>query len=637
MIIIVVFSCQALLISANCICKSSVQLENESCVCHHGNYCLPYWDQWESSADADRSSADVVFYPCININGKSCVNATVTLKNSDIKRLVFLYPESCFYDKRNRCRAYDFSNTSNLPVNTEFYSDHVYFDNEVNDLACHVGVIGLSKQATTLYYSEFLFKIPNHHDLMVELAKNITLKQWKSFIVLETSHQYKSVLVTFTTAPEQFNASFYKMRIVSDDVSNSWKEIRNTGDPVIRQKLENLFSGINYTVQISAVGGVISSSACFKFTEEDVTWLKIVCGVLGTILLAVVTIVLWMSISHALVVKRLREGSAKTVKIFLVYSHDIKEHVDVMQFLAKYLQTYCHCNVLIDISNLRNNDPHFWVSESIDQADYILIIWSRGARLKVMKNNCKILKNEPGYLGEDLFSNAITKISAKIAQELRIPYYRRNLNKFINISLSYAPKDCVPSEFDYLRHYHLPTEFNALLCCMHGYGPAQLSLSPLPSRVCMPCFKCYPSLPFSQLKAYPEGKKLLMAIDEMHKVEKAGDWLPSQLKNFEPAIDQYSSSEMLSNSEQEMNKRQSLTATFGDNADDYSYRKNNLCNNCQDTDSKKNCLLDMEADLPDEIFGPYCTPTEVHKENCHSDDLYVDLPEEIFGPHGNHI
>ncbi|GAB6022672.1 hypothetical protein CHUAL_006765 [Chamberlinius hualienensis] len=558
----------------------------------------------------------------VNCGLRSALNINFIIKNPSIKGIGFRFSQECCTDSKNCSKYYDLSSANTSVVGKALYSNDLKFTTVKHDDNCDLEIGTIHSVADRQYRwmkVKYSFKVLNPMNIY---DKDITLctfrNEWKSLILIEISSydtKEKSLWVRFSTAPPKFQVYNYKLVLLNVDTEIvGWtSKSLNVSTPNAVVRVFNVEFSTNYILQLfildkecqnSSNSSVINIQPSPEYLAAEYKHyvLKLILLVFFGIVVAVVA---FFSILIGIYVHRRRIYETKPkLKLFLVYNRDIDEHIKVVEQLTDYLQYNCHCEVLVDYRNIQLKDPFLWIDHCLAVADFVLVIWSRGAQLKIQTNNRKKLGTDEGFLGNDNFSNCLAKINDRIQQEITyLPFTSVEKRRFINIILPYTPKNCqLPPCLEYMVRFHLPKEFGPFICHIHHL---------------LPRFFCHP---FSQ-RFYPDqesfsGKKrLLNAISTMNKLENEGKWYLTEVAVHQPdrllSIDSndssvlsYESELVTAESEIDEEAEMVLQRDFPPNAQDVPefcghYSDDEILQNRTDHNEDRGSIEDHEF-----LFGP---------------------------------
>lgn len=168
---------------------------------------------------------------------------------------------------------------------------------------------------------------------------------------------------------------------------------------------------------------------------------------------------------------------SKTPSVLLLYSYDCEKHFNVVKAFAVFLKEICKINVSFDCwekEEISESSLESWIWEKVNNADFVIIIWSIGARMKLRNIN----KNYYSYFNsasEDevsrfLFEKSmslVNKLMKKLKTSDKTTTNCDGLNRYLNVYFPYSSKNDIAYQFDSLKTYQLFTDFNEFL--MHIY------------------------------------------------------------------------------------------------------------------------------------------------------------------------
>ncbi|XP_076099374.1 uncharacterized protein LOC143068900 [Mytilus galloprovincialis] len=159
----------------------------------------------------------------------------------------------------------------------------------------------------------------------------------------------------------------------------------------------------------------------------------------------------------------------KTVPTVLVlYSSDCSAHEKVVSSFAGFLIEACHCNVHLDIFEdqlIYERGLDEWLVEKLQEADFIIVMCSVGARLRCTKKRARF-KCDPNRTIPDYFAIAVDYVAEKMRVERSkgLP-----MSRFIVAYMDYSSASDIPHQLDTGVKFNLMKDMNALFNHLHGF------------------------------------------------------------------------------------------------------------------------------------------------------------------------
>ncbi|CAK8698390.1 unnamed protein product [Clavelina lepadiformis] len=154
------------------------------------------------------------------------------------------------------------------------------------------------------------------------------------------------------------------------------------------------------------------------------------------------------------------------VKLYIVFSEDSKEHVEVTETFAKYLQEDLGFQVILHLWEQQKVSKSWtdWLYKSIQEANKILVIWS-----PVANQTWERINSENTIENEDMFTPVIKQIQRDI-------FCGNNLKKYIFAYFSYCSESDIPQALlsHMSRSFLLMNDIESLyflLCNKERYRP----------------------------------------------------------------------------------------------------------------------------------------------------------------------
>ncbi|XP_004702452.1 interleukin-17 receptor D [Echinops telfairi] len=232
-----------------------------------------------------------------------------------------------------------------------------------------------------------------------------------------------------------------------------------------------------------------------------------------------------------------RERLRPRPKVFLCYSSkDGQTHTNVVQCFAYFLQDFCGCEVILDLwedFSPRREGQREWVIQKIHEAQFIIVVCSKGMKYFVDKKNYKHKGGARGPAKGELFVVAVAAIAEKLRQAKQSG---AALSKFIAVYFDYSCEGDVPGVLDLSTKYKLMDHLPQL--CSHLHSREQR----LPARDHRPPeHALYPgggSYGYVSRRNYfrsKAGRSLYVAICNMHQlIDDEPDWFEKQFAPSHP-------------------------------------------------------------------------------------------------------
>ncbi|CAO2638101.1 Interleukin-17 receptor D [Lemmus lemmus] len=212
-------------------------------------------------------------------------------------------------------------------------------------------------------------------------------------------------------------------------------------------------------------------------------------------------------------------------KVFLCYSSkDGRNHMNVVQCFAHFLQDFCGCEVALDLwedFSLCREGQREWVTQKIHESQFIIVVCSKGMKYFVDKKNYKHKGGSRGGGQGELFLVAVTAIAEKLRQAKQSS--SAALSKFIAVYFDYSCEGDVPCILDLSTKYKLMDNLPELCSHLHS-GEHSLQGLGQPGH--------------SSRRNYfrsKSGRSLYVAICNMHQfIDEEPDWFEKQFIPFHP-------------------------------------------------------------------------------------------------------
>lgn len=163
------------------------------------------------------------------------------------------------------------------------------------------------------------------------------------------------------------------------------------------------------------------------------------------------------------------EGKSQPV-ILLLYAYDCPLHEQVVSALAAFLMEACGATVTLDL--LEENDIvergiDDWLVDRLQEADYILVLCSLGARLRCSKKRVKF-KSDDRHALPDYFAVAVDYVAEKMRAEKQKGL---SMNKFIMAYMEYSTRSDIPPQLETGVQLCLMKDIHKLHTHLNTHGP----------------------------------------------------------------------------------------------------------------------------------------------------------------------
>ncbi|KAK2496064.1 hypothetical protein MC885_012225 [Smutsia gigantea] len=222
-----------------------------------------------------------------------------------------------------------------------------------------------------------------------------------------------------------------------------------------------------------------------------------------------------------------RERLRPRPKVFLCYSSkDGQNHLNVVQCFAYFLQDFCGCEVALDLwedLSLCRQGQREWVTQKIREAQFIIVVCSKGMKYFVDKKTCKPRGGGRGSGSGELFLLAVAAIAEKLRQAKQSS--AAALSKFIAVYFDYSCEGDIPGILELSAKYKLMDNLPQLCSHLHARDHSLQGLGQGP-------------VPVSRRNYFRSkaGRSLYVAICNMHQlIDEEPDWFEKQFVPSRPA------------------------------------------------------------------------------------------------------
>ncbi|KAL3852254.1 hypothetical protein ACJMK2_015921 [Sinanodonta woodiana] len=152
-------------------------------------------------------------------------------------------------------------------------------------------------------------------------------------------------------------------------------------------------------------------------------------------------------------------------KVCILYTEDHECHEKAVESLVSYLQSDCSCDVMYaqwNMDVIRHNGPRFWLQQSLNSADCVIIVNSEAA-YKIVEADKDRKTFQPVKFSplSNLFLPGIKLVMSKFIQD-------HQYNKFIMVRFDYTSENYVLKDICPGLCYCLMKHFTEFLCHIHG-------------------------------------------------------------------------------------------------------------------------------------------------------------------------
>ncbi|XP_041348551.1 uncharacterized protein LOC121368080 [Gigantopelta aegis] len=152
--------------------------------------------------------------------------------------------------------------------------------------------------------------------------------------------------------------------------------------------------------------------------------------------------------------------------VLLLYSYDCPMHEKVVQALGGFLMEACSCNVTLDLFEeqiIHDQGLDDWLVERLQDADFIIVVCSVGARLRCSKKRIKFkvdaLRTLPDY-----FAVAVDYVAEKMRAERTKGL---SMSKFVTLYMDYSTASDIPPQLETGTKFCLMKDIGKLYSHLH--------------------------------------------------------------------------------------------------------------------------------------------------------------------------
>lgn len=163
-------------------------------------------------------------------------------------------------------------------------------------------------------------------------------------------------------------------------------------------------------------------------------------------------------------------GNKPASSVLVLYAYDCDLHEAVVVALSGMLMEVCGVTVSLDVFEeniIVERGLEEWLEDRLQEADYIIVVCSLGARLRCSKKRVRF-REEPDRALPDYFAVAVDYV----AEKLRIERSKGlGIGKFITVVMDYSRLSDIPPQLEAAKTYALMRDFNALCAYIRAASP----------------------------------------------------------------------------------------------------------------------------------------------------------------------
>lgn len=222
-------------------------------------------------------------------------------------------------------------------------------------------------------------------------------------------------------------------------------------------------------MSISNVVHFLTLCQCFSVQELLILRLVFLSHVSNLMANNILHIVMTFLATNSCLIFSDIEGKSQPI-ILLLYAYDCPMHEQVVGALAAFLMEACGVTITLDL--LEENDIlekgiDDWLVDRLQEADYILILCSLGARLRCSKKRVKFKSDDRRAL-PDYFAVAVDYVAEKMRAEKQ---KGMSLNKFVAAYMEYSTKSDIPPQLETAVQFCLMKDIHKLHTHLNIQGP----------------------------------------------------------------------------------------------------------------------------------------------------------------------
>lgn len=163
------------------------------------------------------------------------------------------------------------------------------------------------------------------------------------------------------------------------------------------------------------------------------------------------------------------DGKCQPV-VLLLYSNDCALHERVVVSLAEFLMEACGVTVALDLfeeNEITERGVDDWLIDRLQEADYIMVLCSLGARLRCSKKNVKF-KPDSRHILPDYFSVAVDYVAEKMRAERQKGL---SMHKFVTTYVEYSTRSDIPPQLETASQFCLMKDIHKLHIHLNTQGP----------------------------------------------------------------------------------------------------------------------------------------------------------------------
>ncbi|KAH9496376.1 hypothetical protein Btru_010764 [Bulinus truncatus] len=177
------------------------------------------------------------------------------------------------------------------------------------------------------------------------------------------------------------------------------------------------------------------------------------------------------------------DGKSQPV-VLLLYAYDCSVHQQVVAALAGFLMEACGVTVSVDLleeQEITDKGIDDWLVDRLQDADYIMVLSSLGARLRCSKKGVRF-KPDSHQLLPDYFAVAVDYVAEKMRAEKQKGL---SLNKFLTVYMDYSTQSDIPPQLETASQFCLMKDIHKLHLYFNAQWPDMIKMdSAAESKTC---------------------------------------------------------------------------------------------------------------------------------------------------------
>uniref|UniRef100_A0A2C9LV25 SEFIR domain-containing protein n=1 Tax=Biomphalaria glabrata TaxID=6526 RepID=A0A2C9LV25_BIOGL len=156
--------------------------------------------------------------------------------------------------------------------------------------------------------------------------------------------------------------------------------------------------------------------------------------------------------------------------VLLLYAYDCSIHQQVVMALAGFLMEACGITVSVDLmeeQEITDKGIDDWLVDRLQDADYIMVLCSLGARLRCSKKGVRF-KPDCHQLLPDYFAVAVDYVAEKMRAEKQKGL---SVNKFLTAYMDYSTRSDIPPQLETASQFCLMKDIHKLHMHFNTQGP----------------------------------------------------------------------------------------------------------------------------------------------------------------------